>query len=233
MRKASFSTEETESPTFKPKRKLSGSIPKTKLSGPINVPYSSGSSELDEDTSPAHKPSPTLPSSSHTTTLSPAPPLPTLKGGEGPPPAPHKGSHSGKLIFNRNYYKNISGSLGLIEIFGSVAIVASLSLRECHMDVLFALYNLGFMYGLVGIMFFMNGMLSGGRADLATGAVSGELPPVVSIQYYSVGFVALLAAGVATLTRPDKDILVVVAGTVAVIVGLALVAHAMYHVRHS
>lgn len=80
-----------------------------------------------------------------------------------------------------------------------------------------------------GSMFFINGLLlpgpiTGGRP---------ELPLLVSVQYYGLGFIMFLAGGIAALVKSQRDALAIVTGTAAVLVAIALFLHVIYNVRNS
>nr|XP_054917936.1 uncharacterized protein LOC129380574 [Dermacentor andersoni] len=160
-----------------------------------------------------------------------APPAPV----EGPSQQQHQpssyskklslGGGSVRLQLNREYYRTVPGMLGIVEVLCSCAIVTTLSLRGFVFDVFFFLCNLGFTYALVGAMFFVNGLV-GSRAGR-------DLPLLVAVQYYGLGFVMFLAAGIASLVKSQREALAIMVGTVAVIVAIALFVHAVYAVRTS
>lgn len=145
-----------------------------------------------------------------------------------PAPTSKKFSLSGgsvRLQLNRDYYRTPPGMMGILEVLCSCAIVVALSLRGFIFDVFFFLCNLGFTYTLVGAMFFVNGLL-GSRAGR-------DLPLLVAVQYYGLGFIMFLAAGIASLVKSQRDILAILVGTLAVVVAIAHFVHAVYSVRTS
>ncbi|KAH7984188.1 hypothetical protein HPB52_017847 [Rhipicephalus sanguineus] len=135
------------------------------------------------------------------------------------------GGTSVRLQLNRDYYRTPPGMLGILEVLCSCAIVTTLSLRGFVFDVFFFLCNLGFTYALVGAMFFVNGLV-GARAGR-------DLPLLVAVQYYGLGFIMFLAAGIASLMRSQREVLAIMVGTVSVVVAIALLVHAVYSVRTS
>ncbi|KAH8020239.1 hypothetical protein HPB51_025501 [Rhipicephalus microplus] len=164
----------------------------------------------------------------------PPPPPPHM----GPPPPAHAenapsgqgnkfnlGSSSVRLQLNREYYRTPPGLLGIVEVLCSCAIVTTLSLRGFVFDVFFFLCNLGFTYALVGVMFFVNGLV-GSRAGR-------DLPLLVAVQYYGLGFVMFLAAGIASLARSQRELVAIMVGTMSVVVAIALLVHAVHSVRSS
>ncbi|XP_064459899.1 cylicin-2-like [Ornithodoros turicata] len=167
-------------------------------------------------------------------TVSPAasPPVPVTQ-----PSTPGKRSASPfskvTALINKNYYRSVSGSLGLLEILGAGAILLALSLRDCYWDAYMLLYSLATTYGTLGCMFFVNGMASGSRANGVTGDVFEELPFLVAAQYYCAGYLLFLLVGIVALVKSHEDFYAVVAGTVAIIEAMALLAHGIYSVRHS
>ncbi|KAH6944144.1 hypothetical protein HPB50_002049 [Hyalomma asiaticum] len=160
--------------------------------------------------------------------MAPPPPhaeLPSQQQHTGPGKKFSLGGSSVRLQLNREYYRTAPGMLGIVEILCSCAIVTTLSLRGFLFDVFFFLCNLGFTYALVGAMFFVNGLV-GSRAGR-------DLPLLVAVQYYGLGFIMFLAAGIASLVKSQREVLAIMVGTVAVVVAIALFVHAVYVVRTS
>lgn len=185
-------------------------------------------------------PPPMPPSAPPMAPRAPPPPPPPFMA-PPPPPAPAEGSSqqqpssygkklslgggSVRLQLNRDYYRTAPGILGIVEVLCSCAIVTTLSLRGFVFDVFFFLCNLGFTYALVGAMFFVNGLV---------GSHAGrDLPLLVAVQYYGLGFIMFLAAGIASLVKSQREVVAIMVGTVAVIVAIALFVHAVYAVRTS
>lgn len=106
----------------------------------------------------------------------------------------------------------------------SGAIVTALSLRGFIFDVYFFLCNLGFTYALLGAIIFLNGLL---------GSRSGRnLPLLLDVQYYGLGFIMFLAAGIAGLVKSQRDAFAIAVSTIAVLVAIALFMHVLYALRN-
>lgn len=115
--------------------------------------------------------------------------------------------------------------MGILEVLCCAAIVTALSFRGFIFDVFFFLSNLAFTYALVGAMFFVNGLL---------GLQSGrDLPLLVAVQYYGLGFLMFLAVGVGFVAKSERDALEIVLGIMAVLVAITLLVHVIHTVRHS
>ncbi|XP_064457502.1 uncharacterized protein LOC135368263 [Ornithodoros turicata] len=233
---------------------MSGTPPLTKqrkLSGPIKPAHSISENDNSSpvkanSTSPKRKPSVSSPprASSPSSPSPPPPQLPTRKTtapaaqkAPQPPPKPkesnvHQGPSTRKLVFNHNYHRSPSGRLGLTEIGCSVAIVSSIMFHDCQWNSLFALFHVAMMYGIMGFIFFMNGALAGSHAERDTGYVHQELPLVLTVQYYSLGFLLYFLLGIKVIIMPAKDALIVIAAIAAIFAAMALLAHGIFSVRH-
>ncbi|XP_077564623.1 uncharacterized protein LOC144180090 [Haemaphysalis longicornis] len=162
------------------------------------------------------------------------PPGPPPRLSSGPLPPLHQseqlgpvsgGGHHIRVQFNRQFYRTPPGLMGIFEVLCCAVIVTALSFRGFIFDVFFFLSNLAFTYALVGAMFFLNGLLGlhGGR----------DLPLLVAVQYYGLGFFMFLAAGVGSLMRTEQEGLDILLSIMAVLVAITLLVHVIHAVRNS
>ncbi|CAN7940651.1 unnamed protein product [Ixodes hexagonus] len=148
-----------------------------------------------------------------------------------PEPPARGGGERGVIRFriNRGYYRSLPGVMGVIEVVGATSVITTLSLRGFIFDIFFFLCNLGFTYAFIGLIFFLNGLL-----QPETGPSSrSDVPLMVSVLYYGLGFIMFLAGGIAALVKSQRDFVAITAGVGAVIVAITLFLHTIYSVRNA
>ncbi|EEC15487.1 hypothetical protein IscW_ISCW010921 [Ixodes scapularis] len=132
-----------------------------------------------------------------------------------------------RFQWNRGYYRTVPGAMGIVEVIGAGSITTALSLRGYVFDIFFFLCNIGFTYAFVGVIFFINGLLSTGRDS----SPQSDVPLLVNVLYYGLGFVMFLAGGIAALVKSQSDFVAIATGIGAVVVAIALFVHVICCVR--